>query len=180
MYSQGADINALDSLGLSPLAVSVKPRDPSSPGSRHVPLFLLDMGARITGRNPQVKWELIEHSVVSGNLSLVKMLLSKGLNVDGEAKENTPLHSAVLHGYLEIAEHLIKSGANIEARCIRGETPLHWAANVGDERMIELLLANEAKIYSRNNRGETPEEVLKRRGFYSLINLFPKVGNERN
>ena len=52
----------------------------------------------------------------------------------------TPLHEACCLGDAEVAEALLRHGADAQARCKDGTTPLHKAARAGNEDIIRLLL----------------------------------------
>ena len=52
----------------------------------------------------------------------------------------TPLHEACCLGNAEIAEALLKHGADTQARCKDGTTPMHKAARAGNAAVIALLL----------------------------------------
>ena len=52
----------------------------------------------------------------------------------------TPLHEACCLGNAEIAEALLKHGADAQARCKAGTTPMHKAARAGNAAVIALLL----------------------------------------
>ena len=52
----------------------------------------------------------------------------------------TPLHEACCLGDAEIAEALLRHGADAQARCKDGTTPLHKAARAGNAAVIALLL----------------------------------------
>ncbi|CAH0545963.1 unnamed protein product [Brassicogethes aeneus] len=59
----------------------------------------------------------------------------------------TPLHVAVFNGQLEVAEILVKYGADVNAMSTgwQGETPLHMAVQSGKLDVIEFLVAKGAK-----------------------------------
>lgn len=68
----------------------------------------------------------------------------------------TLLHAAAYDGKADIAEYLIRLGANANCREENGRTPLHDAANNGHLAVIEVLLRNGADIEARDNGGMTP------------------------
>lgn len=52
----------------------------------------------------------------------------------------TPLHEACCVGSAEVAEALLKRGADARACCKDGTTPLHKAARAGNRAVVGLLL----------------------------------------
>jgi ankyrin repeat protein len=64
------------------------------------------------------------------------------------------------------------SGADIEARDIKGETPLRRALNCRQPGMIGLLLARGANPNVPDKRGVTPRQAAKKRGL--------RIGGVRN
>jgi ankyrin repeat protein len=61
----------------------------------------------------------------------------------------------ILQGKLEVANILIESGAEVEARTKDGRTPLFCAAYWGFTPLVELLLAKGAKIQAQTADGST-------------------------
>lgn len=68
-------------------------------------------------------------------------------------KDESPLMLAALKGHYELAEKLIKKGADINKT---GWTPLHYAAAAGKIAMVSLLLENNAYIDAESPNGTTP------------------------
>jgi ankyrin repeat protein len=93
------------------------------------------------GRNGDVR-ELIERNDVDVN--------KREFNVC------TPLQIAVMSGYLDIVNMLIKCGADVNAVNLRGNTALHFAATKNVGKILETLLASEALPNVMNENGETP------------------------
>ena len=91
------------------------------------------------------------------------LLLSKHANVNAEAKDGvTSLHIAIQYRCEQIAEHLIKSGANVNAVYNtsgreKGYTPLHFAARIGNKRIIKLLLSKGANVNAQTKAGTPPQ-----------------------
>ncbi|NQT38944.1 MAG: ankyrin repeat domain-containing protein [Planctomycetes bacterium] len=119
-----------------------------------------------TGKEPpQAPSVDIWTAASQGNLRGVASSLAAGADVDiafiapgVPASGATPLHLAVLFDRGEIAEFLIKQGANIEAKAKDeyGGTPLHWAAALGRIEMAKRLIDAGANINSEDDHGFTP------------------------
>ena len=59
---------------------------------------------------------------------------------------DTPLIIAARHNHYEIAEYLIKRGADVNGKGEAWYTAIFCAAGRGDEKMVKLLLDNGAKV----------------------------------
>ena len=102
-------------------------------------------------------------------------------------KDETPLHVACKHGYVEIAAFLIKSGSDVEGRT--GSTPLHLAAANGHYDVVNLLLMQDVDIDKRAFNGATPlwraansghaRIVLRLIGMGANVNLDARVEERR-
>jgi len=99
---------------------------------------------------------------------LIADINSKGLD------EFTPLHFAASEGHLEIAQNLIKNGANIESLSSAMRTPLHVACNRGATKIIELLLNAGANKNAQDNDGNTPLHILSEGGWLEALEYYLK------
>jgi ankyrin repeat protein len=81
------------------------------------------------------------NAIINDDLLQVKQLLEKGAeaNISDDDANVTPLHYAVLHNKVSIAELLITAGANLNARSNEDQTPLELAQELGHKEMIALL-----------------------------------------
>lgn len=67
------------------------------------------------------------------------------------------LHEAIYWGNYKVAEDMIRSGADVNAKDEKLRTPLHYAAAVvGRRREVKLLLRNQADPTTKDIDGETP------------------------
>ena len=68
----------------------------------------------------------------------------------------TLLHAACYDGRADIAELLLRLGADVNAREVNGWTPLHLAAGNGHLDVIDILARHGADIEAVDEHGMTP------------------------
>ena len=73
----------------------------------------------------------------------------------------TPLVWAALAGRGEVAERLLRDGADVHGRGQDGGTPLHAAAFLGRAEVAGLLVRHGADPAAENHKGETSGDALK-------------------
>ena len=74
-----------------------------------------------------------------------------------DAEMMTPLYTAVKRGLSDVADALIKAGADVNAVCANGDTPLHVAARKGDVASIRALVASpNINVNVRDHGSSTP------------------------
>jgi ankyrin repeat protein len=83
-----------------------------------------------------------------------------------------PLHEAAQRGSKDIAEVLLKSGADVNAKSKDGWTPLYVAVSYRQREVAELLLANHADPNAKNNEGQTPLHLAVQSGQRELAELL--------
>ena len=155
LVSKGADINAKNEIGWSPLHNAVIPSIPyGNPGAKlHVVEYLLNNGADVNSRGKKCDWTPLLRTVsystmddnsknMEGFKAIIECLLKH--EADANAKENdqktTSLHIAAKHGKIGIVECLIKYGADINFKDENDRTPLYTAAEYGKLDIVECLL----------------------------------------
>ena len=84
-----------------------------------------------TGKTPQELGQELANHVAKGEYGIfiehVKLLVDAGATLEErDAKGNTPLLSAALHGYPDVAQVLIDKGANVNAVSPKGNGILHY------------------------------------------------------
>ncbi|RDD35204.1 Ankyrin repeat domain protein [Wolbachia endosymbiont of Cylisticus convexus] len=95
----------------------------------------------------EIKTQKIEHDL-DDSLKVNSHL--EGLRTPICSNNHIPLHFAALEGDLEVAEVLLKHGADVNVKSEQGYTPLHAAAWEGDLEVVKLLLKHEADVNARN------------------------------
>jgi truncated hemoglobin YjbI len=94
------------------------------------------------------------------------------IDANAGAKKCTALHMAARRGHEEIAQALLDSGADIEARDSLRETPLRRAVNCDKVGVASLLLARGADIESVGSKGLTPLQAVRSAGMKSLLHRY--------
>jgi len=97
--------------------------------------------------------------------SRIRALLKQRVEVDTPQVDGmTALHWATYHDHREIAELLVRAGANVKAVNRYGVTPLSLACTNGNAAMVELLLKAGADPNAVLPGGETPLMTAARTG----------------
>ena len=91
------------------------------------------------------------------------------LNIKGES----PLMLAALKGQLELADRMVKKGADVNKT---GWTPLHYAATTGQLQVIKLLIENYAYIDAESPNGSTPLMLASMYGTPEAVKLLLDEG----
>ncbi len=111
----------------------------------------------------------------------VRALLAERVDPDtAEADGSTPLHWAVHHDQLGIAELLIRAGARATAANRYGVQPLPLACINGNAAMVELLLDAGADPDTVLADGETALMTAARTGVVEVVNLLLARGADVN
>lgn len=78
--------------------------------------------------------------------------LGANINAQTEETQETALTLACCGGFLEVADYLIKHGADIE---LGASTPLMEAAQEGHLDLVKFLLENKADVHAQTQTGDT-------------------------
>ncbi|MBT8260245.1 MAG: ankyrin repeat domain-containing protein [Bacteroidia bacterium] len=85
----------------------------------------------------------------------VKFLVDKVQNINGISKYGTPLMAAVVKGYTNIVDLLLRKKANVNIADNNGTLPIHYAVMFKQYDIIELLIEADANIDLEDNRGNS-------------------------
>jgi ankyrin repeat protein len=155
LLEYGADVNAREArVGATPLHTAVQ----SGHGA------VIDKLLTHPGIDPNIRlnngvdsgYSAIQIAVLQNNPAVVKQLIKAKVLLDFNDGVFGPLHLAAEKGYIEIAEILIGSGTNVNARGPLGLTPLHRAAQQDHVGMVKILIKHGATVDSRHEYGATP------------------------
>lgn len=146
LVDQGADVNARDTYGQTPLSVA------ASNGQIGIMNLLLSKGVDINTRDNKGLTVLhaaalfpmasSEYKQYEGDTQILQYLLDKGLDVNARSNSgDTPLHGAAAEQHIAAAQFLLDHGADINARNNAGSTPLDEAIRIGGDNteMTQLL-----------------------------------------
>lgn len=124
-------------------------------GEGNLPLMALfhARGADVNLVNERGETALM-HAAWKGHAAAVGWLLEHGASVARTADQWTALHYAVFNGHSEIAERLLKDGADLNARSPNGSSVLMMAVYEGREELARALLARGADTRIRNENGQ--------------------------
>lgn len=106
----------------------------------------------------------LNRATISGDAAAVAKLLAAGVHPDySDATHNGayPLHRCGWRGFPEIAEMLLKAGANVNCKNANGATPLHNCAITNQPAVAKVLLASGADPSIKTNDGKTALDIAK-------------------
>jgi len=98
-------------------------------------------------------------AIKSGNLKIIKYLISHGASVNLKINGKSPLHFAVGNNKPNIVKLLLASGAEVNAKDNTGWTPLMIASNLCELKIVKLLLKHKANPNIPNKYGIYPLHV---------------------
>ena len=93
---------------------------------------------------------------------------------DKEGK--TPLMTAIYSGFPDLAEMLIKEGADVNIKADLDWTALMFAAMRGDAKSVNNLIAAGVDVNCKTKDGETPKERAEKIGYKNIIEILKKAG----
>lgn len=155
LVARKADVNVVGSDGKTALFIAVGDNDPLT-----VRLLAEYVGADIN-KNYGEGRTLLAIAAGDGKPALIPILARFGANVNSiDDQGNTPLMLAARlvdqDVAIQVADRLLKLGANIDAQNKAGETALYRAVQRKKNKLIEFLVSNGANLAIANNQGQTP------------------------
>jgi len=157
LLARGADVNAPDVGGSSPLAIALRvnfgPTAPTPPNPV-ILQTLFSKGANIHDSEPNRGQSLLIRAVLLQQPASRDWLLARGANVKNR---DSQLGATALNYADDPAtiRALVKRGANIDAQDNAGFTALMTNARAGETEAVRTLLTLHAHVNLKNKQGET-------------------------
>uniref|UniRef100_UPI00398E74BF ankyrin repeat and KH domain-containing protein 1 isoform X14 n=1 Tax=Pristiophorus japonicus TaxID=55135 RepID=UPI00398E74BF len=168
LLDSGAQVNMPADSFESPLTLA------ACGGHVELAALLIERGANLEEVNDEGYTPLMEASR-EGHEEMVALLLAQGANINAQTEETqeTALTLACCGGFLEVADFLIKAGADIELGC---STPLMEAAQEGHLELVKYLLAAGANVHATTATGDTALTYACENGHTDVADVLLQAG----
>lgn len=205
LLDSGAQVNMPADSFESPLTLA------ACGGHVELVMLLLERGANIEEVNDEGYTPLME-AAREGQEEVVALLLSQGADINAQTEEtqetaltlaccsnslevaeylikagadieagaNTPLMEAAQEGHIELVRHLISAGANVNAVTTSGETALMYACENGHTNVAETLIDAGADLEHEAEGGRTPVMKAARAGHLCTVQFLVSRGANIN
>ncbi|GAQ83954.1 ankyrin repeat-rich membrane spanning protein [Klebsormidium nitens] len=149
LLEQGADVNAYDPDGATPLLAA------ADGGSAECVELLMRAGAIVDAKDRVGVSALIAASY-NGHVDCVRKLLKHAADVNAQSHGGvTPLIAAAEGGSESCVRLLIQAGGDLEARTAEGKTALMHAVGQNITAAVEALISAGAELDGTDNEGRT-------------------------
>ncbi|KAL3278379.1 hypothetical protein HHI36_013707 [Cryptolaemus montrouzieri] len=168
LLDSGAQVNMPTDSFESPLTLA------ACGGHVDLAMLLIERGANIEEVNDEGYTPLME-AAREGHEEMVHLLLGQGANINAQTDETqeTALTLACCGGFTDVADILLKGGANIE---LGASTPLMEAAQEGHLDLVKFLLQNGANVEAQTQTGDTALTYACENGHTDVADLLLQYG----
>lgn len=172
LLKRGADLHAVDNDGGNALHGIIYSKE-TTETVRILVEYGIDINHRNNDGSPPIFPSGYTSTIGKDLLTNAKFLIQEGavLTVQNN-REETLLHLAVNHSYVQLASLAIEHGAEINAQDTRKETPLHGAVKMGNVLIANLLLEAGARSDIPNSDGHTAEYFANHPKKKEILSLF--------
>ena len=151
LVQKGADPNARDGKGVTPLYAAISAKD------MQLVALLLDKGADVNAK-VVLGFTALHLAATKGDKGITALLLERGADVNARDDNGiTPLHRTAADGHYDAGVLLLDKGADFKAADSEGVLPIHWAcAKPVSAKLAAAIIERGADVNAKDNQGRTP------------------------
>lgn len=142
----GAQLAGRTEMGFTPFEEPVAPARPVLPA--------FEMAGSELAKLPDLNG--IHEATRVGDVEKVNAMLRPAKPDPKGPNGLTPLHIAAISGVMQVADLLLKKGANVDETCDGGLTAIYFAIQNNNGNLVGLLLQRGASLRHANDQGRTP------------------------
>jgi ankyrin repeat protein len=146
-------------------------------GHIHIIKFLIAKGADVKSRSKN-NASLLHCAATMGHSHIVQFLIEEchaDVNLQDNKYQSTPLHTAAIHGHVQIVKTLLRNNADINAKNDKGLTALHWAVMKNHIQVVQTLLAQpNIDIRLKDSDDKKPLDLAQTKEIKQLLMIHEK------
>lgn len=176
LQAAGADVNAGDSYGRTPLMVATFRRQ------RDAAAALIEAGTDIDALENS-RYDMLTIAAVAGDIEMVRLAIRAGANTGlvTSPYDGTALIASAHLGHIEIVQMLIGAHAPLDHVNNLGWTALIEAIVLGDggfdhTTIVKDLIDAGADVDLADGSGTRPLTLARQRGYAAIVDLLEKAG----
>ena len=170
LIENGADVNATDDAGETPIFSAIKRERPE------LTQLLIDKGAKVNVKDSR-QFTPLTVAAAAGSDKLVELLIKAGADVKAEMYGLTPLMFAVSARKPDTVRLLVALGASVnQASSLSGQTALFSAIYGANAEMVKTLIELKANVNFHTKDGDTPLKAAQKGDQTDLIEILRAAG----